>query len=76
MRFGWWRRARQKRDTRAAERSVLAPAERKAASGDLTALKTNQRAARMVLEPNVEDAERLAEGEQAEAPPDTPGDRG
>jgi hypothetical protein len=71
MRIGWWKRLRQKRDARAVaraeERSLQTPAERRASSGDFTALKSNQRAARTVLEPNVGEAERLAEGDEAEA---------
>ncbi|HTS73721.1 MAG TPA: hypothetical protein VMG74_08420 [Gaiellaceae bacterium] len=65
---GWWRRrkgggagARERED----ELRHQTPAERRVSSGDLTALKSNERAARMMLEPNVASAERLAEGSTA-----------
>jgi hypothetical protein len=62
---GWWRR-RKGGDAEARERQDelghQTPAERRVSSGDLTALKSNERAARMMLEPNVANAERLAEG--------------
>jgi membrane-associated phospholipid phosphatase len=41
-------------------------AERRISSNGFTAMKTNHRAARSLLEPNVEDAERLAQGGDAE----------
>jgi len=69
--ISWWKRRRKKRGARALERAEeresQTRAERRVASGDLTALKSNHRAARTVLEPNVDDAERLAEGNEAKA---------
>jgi hypothetical protein len=67
--IGWWKRRRKREDAqtveRAEERRYQTPAERRVSSGDFTALKSNQRAARMVLEPNVEGAERLAGGDES-----------
>jgi hypothetical protein len=63
----WWTRRRREDAQaieRAEERRHQTPAERRVASGDLTALKSDERAARIVLEPNVESAERLARGEE------------
>ncbi len=51
-------KARERQD----ERRHQTPAERRVSSGDFTALKSDERAARMMLEPNVANAERLAEG--------------
>lgn len=69
MGIDWWKRRRKREDVqaveRAEERTHQTPAERRVASGDFTALKSNQRAARMVLEPNVGDAERLAGGDES-----------
>jgi hypothetical protein len=55
------------RNPDAARTQVSKPhtAERRISSGDFTALKSSERAARMVLEPNVEDAERLAAGDES-----------
>jgi hypothetical protein len=65
--IGWWKRRRKREDAqaieRAEERRHQTPAERRVSSGDFTALKSNERAARMVLEPNLDDVERLAEGD-------------
>jgi hypothetical protein len=67
--IGWWKRRRKREDAqtveRAEERRYQTSAERRVSSGDFTALKSNQRAARMVLEPNVEGAERLAGGDES-----------
>jgi hypothetical protein len=69
--IGWWKRRGRRRDAeaveRAEERARQTRAERRVSSGDLTALKSDHRAARMVLEPNVDEAERLAGGDEAEA---------
>jgi hypothetical protein len=51
---------------RAKERGVQTAAERRASSGDFTALTSNHRAARTVLEPNIGEAERLAQSDEAE----------
>ena len=69
-----WKRRRKRRDAqaveRAEERRYQTPAEWRVSSGDFTALKSDERAARMVLEPNVEDAVRLAGGDESSEPPD------
>jgi hypothetical protein len=65
--IGWWKRLRKREDAQAFERAeewrYQTLAERRVSSGDFTALKSNERAARIVLEPNVDSAERLAGGD-------------
>ena len=74
MGLGWWKRRRKRRDAqaveRAEERRYQTPAERRVSPGDFTALKSDERAARMVLEPNAADAVRLAGGDESSEPPD------
>jgi hypothetical protein len=65
--IGWWKRRARREDAKAVRHAQEArhqtPTERRVSSGDFTALKSDERAARMVLEPNVDDAQRLADGE-------------
>jgi hypothetical protein len=67
--IGWWKRRRKREDVQAVERAEerrhQTPAERRVSSGDFTALKSNERAARLVLEPNIDDAKRLAGGDES-----------
>jgi hypothetical protein len=61
----WWRRFRQREDERTIERAQEARNEsvdeRRIASGDIAGLEADERAARSMHEPNIEDAERLGE---------------
>jgi hypothetical protein len=61
----WWRKFRQREDEaaieRAQERVHETVDERRVASGDLQGLEADERAARTMHEPKIEDAERFAE---------------
>jgi hypothetical protein len=63
----WWRRLRRREDERTIERAEeqghQSVDERRVASGDLQGLEADERAARTVHEPKIEDAERFAEDE-------------
>jgi len=61
----WWRKLRQREDDDAIERAVEqsheTPEERSLSSESIIALDTDQHAAERVLEPNIEDADELAD---------------
>jgi hypothetical protein len=63
----WWKRLMKREDERAIEREVEreheTPEEQRFASGDMTALESDQRAAETVTfhDETIEDAERFAE---------------
>jgi hypothetical protein len=65
----WWRRLMQRKDERTLEREVEREhetrEEQRFASGDMTALESDQRAAETVTfhDETIEDTERFAEGE-------------
>jgi hypothetical protein len=66
MRLGdWWRRLTKGEDERAVEHAVEEQNEtldeRRHSSGDIAGLEDDERAARSMHEPTIEDAERLGE---------------
>jgi hypothetical protein len=64
----WWRRLMKREDVQAIERTEEEQNEtldeRRYTSGDIAGLEDDQFAARAEHEPNIEDAERLGEGDE------------